>query len=260
MSNHADTGVVLRGLRLALGTLTMVPVGEVDTTDRRVGRWAMLLAPLAALPVGVAVGLVAWLGDLARLPHLAVGLLVVGTGAVTTRAMHLDGLADTVDGIGAGWDRERALTVMRTGDVGPMGVVALLVVLGVQAATAPLVHPVLLGVAWAAARFACTMLSVSDLPAARPEGLGATVAASVPAPAAFAALLVMEAVVATTAFLTGHGVVPGAMSFLALVLVVAWLARTARRVFGGVTGDVLGAGVEFGLTALLVVLTAGAWA
>ena len=69
----------------------------------------------------------------AGLPPLAVGLLVVGCLALGSRALHLDGLADTVDGFGAGWTAERSLMVMRRGDVGPMGVVALIVVLGLQA-------------------------------------------------------------------------------------------------------------------------------
>ena len=49
---------------------------------------------------------------------------MVAVLAFGTRAMHLDGLADTVDGLGSGWDRERALAIMARGDVGPMGVVA----------------------------------------------------------------------------------------------------------------------------------------
>ena len=63
-----------------------------------------------------------------------VGLLVVTVLALGSRAMHLDGLADTVDGLGSGWDRKRALQVMRLGDIGAMGAVALVIVIGLQAA------------------------------------------------------------------------------------------------------------------------------
>ena len=43
-------------------------------------------------------------------------------------------LADTVDGLGSGWDRNRALKVMQLGDTGPMGAVALVIMIGLQAA------------------------------------------------------------------------------------------------------------------------------
>ena len=66
-----------------------------------------------------------WLARTAGLPPLAVGLLVVGGLALGSRALHLDGLADTVDGFGSGWTGT-LLMVMRRGDVGPMGVVALI--------------------------------------------------------------------------------------------------------------------------------------
>lgn len=48
-------------------------------------------------------------------------MLVLTAIALGTRAMHLDGFADTVDGIRVGWDRETRLAVMKQGDIGPMG-------------------------------------------------------------------------------------------------------------------------------------------
>ena len=94
----------------------------------------MIIAPLAVLPVALGrgdrrAGWPRWPAG----PVWCVGLSVVAVLAVGTRALHLDGLADTVDGFGSGWDRERALAVMRRGDIGPMGVTALVLVLGLQA-------------------------------------------------------------------------------------------------------------------------------
>ena len=97
------------GLRLAVGTLTMIPVGHIPPPTRRVGAWSMALAPVAALPLGVLVAATCLLGRWLALPALVTASLSIGALALATRALHLDGLADTADGIGAGWDRERAL-------------------------------------------------------------------------------------------------------------------------------------------------------
>ena len=130
------SGATLReGLRLAVGTLTVLPSGPV-TTSRPVAGAAMALAPLAVLPLALAVLAVASGGSALGLPPLVVATLVVAVLAVGTRAMHLDGLADTVDGLGGGWTRERVLEIMRTGDVGPMGVVALVLTLLLQVSCA----------------------------------------------------------------------------------------------------------------------------
>ncbi|HCE60933.1 MAG TPA: adenosylcobinamide-GDP ribazoletransferase, partial [Janibacter terrae] len=119
------------GLRLAVGTFTRSPSGRVTITPDT-ARTALLLAPLAVLPLALQVVLVGLTVEIGVPPLVAAGL-ALGVLAHGSRGMHLDGLADTVDGLGAGWDRERALEIMRRGDVGPMGAVALVVVLLVQA-------------------------------------------------------------------------------------------------------------------------------
>src|SRR3712207_3833402 len=122
--------MVLDGLRLAAGTLTVIPSGPIREIDRPLAARAMLVAPLAVLPLAVGAALVAWLAGAAGMPELIVGLLVVATLALGSRGMHLDGLADTVDGLASGWNRGRALNVMRRGNSGPMGAATLVVVLG----------------------------------------------------------------------------------------------------------------------------------
>ena len=104
---------MLDALRLSVGTLTVVPSGAVGEITRRTAARAMIIAPLAVVPLAAAVALLGWLGGVAGLPGLAIGLLVVGGLALGSRALHLDGLADTVDGFGSGWTAERSLMVMR---------------------------------------------------------------------------------------------------------------------------------------------------
>lgn len=255
---------ILAGLRLAAGTLTVLPVGAIAAPTRGHARWAMVLSPVAALPVAVAVSTVVALGHVAALPVLLTATLAVAVMATATRAMHLDGLADTVDGFGAGWTRERALEVMRKGDVGPMGVAALVLVLVTQVAalTAIVDRPqgwLLAGAAVVASRASTLLTCRRGMPPARPTGLGAVVAGSVPNAAVVVGGVLVAALmglVAGSANLSPWaGVVAVAVSAFAVML----LLRTCRKVFGGVTGDVMGAAIEVALTVMLVALSSGRW-
>ncbi len=120
----------VNALRLAFGTLTVLPV-RPPSVDRGTAGRAMVLAPL----VGLVLGLVACLPLLlTESSPLLSAVLTVGAVALLTRGLHLDGLADTADGLGSGRPASDALAVMRKGDVGPFGVVTLVIVLLAQVA------------------------------------------------------------------------------------------------------------------------------
>ncbi|WP_040162157.1 adenosylcobinamide-GDP ribazoletransferase [Nigerium massiliense] len=249
MSASTRPGVARDGWRLALGTLTVLPTRPPETIDAGAAGLAMALAPIAVLPVALVAallgGALAWLG----LPALACGLVCVGALALGTRFLHADGLADTADGLGASWDRERALEVMRRGDIGPMGATTLIVVLGLQAscAGALLVAPggwVAVAVAFAGSRTALMLGTRRGVPAARPEGLGATVAGTVPTWLCLVGWLVVADLAVLAAPLAGRpwwsGLLAAAAGAAAAFGVLAWV----RRRLGGITGDVLGCLVE----------------
>lgn len=248
------------GLLLSAGTLSVIPTPAPRSVDRGVAGVAMATAPLTVLPLALVAGAVALAGDRLGLPPLVVALLVVGMLALGTRALHWDGLADTADGLTASYDAERALAVMRTGDVGPAGTVAVVVVAGLQAAGLSSVVDHERG--WlavvllvCASRGALALACARGVPAARPDGLGAVHAGSVPPAAVAVVLLVVAVASAAATTLLGS---PWAGAAGALATVVATLAvvhRCVRRI-GGVTGDVLGAGVELSLAALLVTASA----
>ncbi len=249
--------MALEALRFSAGLLSVLPVGRIpEATPRLAGR-AMMLAPVAVVPLGVCAGVVVAVGGATGSPALVVGLLIVGALALGTRALHLDGLADTVDGLGTGWDRERARAVMRRGDVGPMGVAALVLALGLQAGALAALPPTPRGalavvLAVCASRTALVLACRRSVPAARPDGLGAMVAGTVTTVQALLVGLAGVALLVAAAVAAGRPWWQGLLAAaLAGAVVLALLAHVRRRL-GGVSGDVMGACVEAAFTTLLV--------
>jgi adenosylcobinamide-GDP ribazoletransferase len=248
---------VRAGLRLAVSLLTIVPVRS-GRVDRRTARWAMTLAPVAGLLVGAVAAAVlvvsGWLG----FGSLLAAALAVAAMALLTRGLHLDGLADLADGLGSGKRATEALAIMKKSDIGPFGVITIVLTLAVQVAA--IAETPVAGVVVAAmtGRLAVTWACRTGVRAARPEGLGALVAGTVRPLDAVAATAVTAAVAALAA-LTGPGgdarhAVLGALAVLAGLAASAALLRHAVRRLGGVTGDVLGALVETAMTAALLVM------
>ncbi|KDN75197.1 CMP-binding protein [Streptomyces olindensis] len=254
----------LDGVRFAFGTLTVFPV-RVTRWDREAARGGMLCAPLAGLAVGAAaaaLGLV--LLFLGAGPLLA-AVAGVAVPAVLTRGLHLDGLADTADGLGSGKPAEDALRIMKQSDIGPFGVVALVLVLLAQVAALAQAYDV----SWARgacaavvsatlARLALALAARAGVPAARPEGLGAAVAGVVPVRAALGAAAAVTAVAAAVGALLGpYDMVRTALAALLSLAAAEALLRRCTRRFGGVTGDVFGGLAETAATMALVVLSLG---
>lgn len=261
------------GLRLALTTFTVARVRGPQQLDRRTARTAVELAPAMGLLLGVAAAAVLdalrVLADVGG-PPLLPAALAVGSLALLTRGLHLDGLADVADGLGSYRDPEGTRAVMKAPDVGPMGVVTLVLTLLVQVAalttatthgrgSASLVLAVVTGrlaIVWA-----CTAT-----PAATPVGLGAAVAQTARRAVAVGWTLLVAVAFAGYATVdpdstgTDLAQLVRTVAAVAVGLGLAWVTgrHVVRRV-GGLTGDVLGAVSEIATTACLVVLATGAW-
>lgn len=230
----------MKRLFIALSFLTRLPVPRVE------GSTADFAATVRLYPiVGVLVGAVVagagvigarvdpWLGALAA--------LIAWTWV--TGALHLDGLGDVTDGLGAAHgDRDRMLAVMADPHIGSFGVIAIVLQL---AAKLVLLH-LLLPQQWAAIVAVPAAARMGPLVWARwlrplrPGGLGATIAKSVRP----RDLLGWAAVL-----LAGCLVLP---ALAVAPLIVAALAVWFRSRIGGVTGDIHGAGIELAETALLL--------
>jgi len=248
----------VNALRLAISWLTIAPVPGPAVVDRPVAGRAIALAPIVGAGLGALAAGALWALLQLQAPPLLAGILVVALLALATRGMHLDGLADTVDGLGCYGGPTRALAVMRDGGTGPFAVVALVLVVGLQA-----VGLAQLGASgrWLAVVLAVTAGRVAvgwacrrGIGAARPEGLGALVAGSQPAllPAVWGLVLLAGAAVAVDGRWW-----QGPVAVLVAAAVTGALSwHTARR-FGGVTGDVLGACSELAVTGAVVILALG---
>ncbi|MFB7515949.1 adenosylcobinamide-GDP ribazoletransferase [Streptomyces sp. NPDC056144] len=252
------------GLRFAFGTLTVFPA-RITRWDRGAARAGMLCAPLAGLAVGLAAAALGGTFLLLGSGPLLAAVAAVAAPAVLTRGLHLDGLADTADGLGSAKPAEDALRIMKQSDIGPFGVIALVLVLFAQVAALYELYgdgwaQGTIGAALAAtvARLALTHASRHGVPPARPEGLGAIVAATVPVRSATIATgLTLVAVAAAGLLLSPYDAVRNVVATGAALGAAALLLRRCVRRFGGVTGDVFGALEETAATVALVALTLG---
>ncbi|MFD5455639.1 adenosylcobinamide-GDP ribazoletransferase [Streptomyces olivaceus] len=252
------------GLRFAFGTLTVIPV-RVTRWDREAARGGMLCAPVVGLVVGAGAAVTGLLLLFLGAGSLLASVAVAAVPAVLTRGLHLDGLADTADGLGSGKPAEDALRVMKQSDIGPFGVLTLVFTLFAQVAALAQTYDdswargtVAAVVSAVAARLALTLAARSGVPAARPEGLGAAVAGVVPAGGALGtAAAVTLAGAAAGAYLGAYDVLRTALAVVCAVAAAEVLLRRCVRRFGGVTGDVFGGVAETAATTALVVLALG---
>jgi adenosylcobinamide-GDP ribazoletransferase len=232
--------VIVRALGAAVAFLTRLPwLAGFQYTGVDLVRGAPAF-PLVGAAIGALVGGAVVAGTGLGLPALLAATLAIGIEVILTGALHLDGLADSADGL-AGRTPERTLQIMRDPGVGVYGTTAvaldlLVKVVAVGSLPRADVLPVLIAV-YALSRTAPLPLAAA-LPYAGTAGTGKVFVDGV-GWARTAAGTGIAAVVAAVA------VAAWALALLASLAVVtgAVAIGTSRRL-GGVTGDVLGAAVE----------------
>jgi adenosylcobinamide-GDP ribazoletransferase len=242
----------LRAGRVAVAFLTIVPVrfspDEPTEADVAAARYAF---PIVGLAIGAVLALLsAGLSAAGASPFLA-SFFLVTTWAITTGGLHLDGLADSSDGLFLSGDPQRRLNAMRDPHLGSFGVLAIvLVILGKFAALMSLLGRrravALLGAAAVSRTLVLTAAGLA--PYARREGTGRPIAA---------ATSVVDSLWSIVAALAAGAILSGELGLLASIaaLLVAWaVTHHATHKVGGVTGDILGAVVELGELVYLVVM------
>ena len=161
-------------LARSISMFTIVPVRVPVGLQPGEGVGALLWLPAVGAFVGAAAALpAAAIGEWAPHADLLGAVLAVALLAVLTRCLHLDGLADTADGLGSGAPAARALEIMRQSDIGPFGVVVLIFVVGADVASlgglqgGPWTPVGVLAVAAATGRVAAVHAAVRGVGAAR---------------------------------------------------------------------------------------------
>jgi adenosylcobinamide-GDP ribazoletransferase len=235
------------GLFSAVQFLTRVPIRLRSAPDlTRAVPWF----PVAGALIGAAVGGVA-AGMMELVPPLVAASIAVLFGVLVTGAFHEDGLADTADALG-GWSPEQRREILKDSRHGSYGVAAMCGTIVVRVACVASLGPA---------------VAFASLIAAHTLGRGAAVAVMGTSPPVNAAglgadyshaLTPRRAALGVAAALAIAGVAAGwwAAPFACVATAAAWaVSSLARRAFGGVSGDILGAVEQLAESLILVVAT-----
>lgn len=239
-----------RPLLIAIQFLTRFPIrlqGEISATE--IGR-SLLYYPLIGLLLGGILAAAAW--ALTDVPTMLGAALVLTLWAGLTGALHLDGLADTIDAWAGGrGDPERTLALLKDPCSGPQGVTGLVLVLLIKFAALvailesggylPLLLAPFLG------RSALPLLFLTT-PYVRQGGLGTALAAGIPRSLSKGMLL---AVTLATILVGSYA---GVLALASALITFLLLRRSMMERIGGATGDLAGALVEFTETTILTMM------
>ncbi|MBK9924755.1 MAG: adenosylcobinamide-GDP ribazoletransferase [Anaerolineales bacterium] len=236
----------MRSLRIAFGLMTTLRFKLPDDWSAGDSGRAAVWFPLVGLVVGALTWLT-WTGSMLVFPPLVAGIVTLIVWVALTGGLHLDGLGDCCDGLFVSASVERRLEIMKDPRMGAFGVIGVVLILFLKAATLASLSPTSsLGILLAASFARWCILPAGLLPLARPSGMGADFATGFRRsfiwwgaiiPLAIAILLGTRGLIALLAGLLG-------MAF------ILWLAKSR---IGGVTGDVFGMIVEFVEVILLLV-------
>jgi adenosylcobinamide-GDP ribazoletransferase len=236
------------GLRAAITFLTRVPVGDCHDDVATAPPWF----PFVGALIGALVGGV-FVGSWHLVASALAAVLALATGALVTGAFHHDGLADTADAFGGGWNPAERLEILKDSRHGTYGVMAIVLVVVAQVTALATLGPAqgfaALVAAHSLGRAGAVGLMMS-LPVARPEGLGADYTERLHRGPAIGGVAV-GALLATIAM--GWWVVPAIAGVAVTTVAVGVLAL---RKIGGIVGDVLGAAEQVGESVVLIVASA----
>jgi adenosylcobinamide-GDP ribazoletransferase len=241
----------LRNLRIAFGLMTTLPFSLPEDWSAGDSGRAAVWYPLVGLVIGTLTWLV-WKGATILFPSLVTGVITLAVWVLLTGGLHLDGLADCCDGLFASVSRERRLEIMKDPHIGTFGVIGLILILFLKAASLSVLTPVSsFGILLAASLARWCIMPAALLPLARSSGMAADFKSGLRQSS-----IVLSAII-PLALLVLLGL-RGLLSTLLGIITAALLVWLAKSRIGGVTGDVFGMIVEVVETTVLLTFLIGA--
>jgi len=234
----------------ALHFLTIIAIPwRRDAQETQIGRCAGYF-PAVGLAIGLILAGLNWLLGLGLPPAIVNALLLVAL-VVLTGGLHLDGLADTCDGLGGYKTVEERRLIMRDSRVGGFGVIGIVLILLVKYVSLNSIPGTLMTASLVlmpvAGRWAMTY-AIFAYPYARPSGLGKAFKEGTGWPGLTLATIVAVAAAALSLKLVG-------LVILAIVLIITIvLAAYFKKTFGGLTGDNYGAINEMSEVSVLILV------
>jgi adenosylcobinamide-GDP ribazoletransferase len=246
----------LTELRLAASFLTIVPLIDQRPASEETVAASFVWFPIIGFAIGVALAAEDWI--LAHIfAQVVRSVLIVASLVVVTGGIHLDGLADTADALGAGRDRDRALNILRDSRVGTFGATAIffdltLKILALSTLAGGRRYAALV-IATTLARFAMVMVGVG-LPYLRESGAGTALLNS-QSPGWRRRVAVIFLIIVCAMLLSPFRIV-GVLALSIALLIAFRMHLFYRRWLGGVTGDLIGACGELVEIAVLLTMSA----
>ena len=235
----------------AISFLTILPVGQIPLSEEKELARSMAFFPLAGLVIGLLLAIGYYLLSLI-LPKSVTLWLTIGLLALLTRGLHLDGFADTMDGLASGGSKERILEVMRDSHIGAFGVIGLILLIGAkyfaldQIANPSIHHSLILMAVMG--RNSMVLVCYRSPYARSGEGLGKPFTENLGAREIALSLISTFGI---AFFLTG---VKGIWVFLGVCLFSLGYRFFFIKKLDGVTGDILGAANELAELLCLLLL------
>ena len=248
MSNHDNWIPEWSDLKIAISLLSRIPLGNETQHLTSRGPNHLWAFPIVEILIGIICCCLGWIGLLLQLNNFATGFLIVMAAAITTGAMHYDGLADTLDGLWGGWSAPQRLEIMKDSHIGVYGVIGLVISTGLQAALyGQIIQQSIWPIIGIMTISRAVMVPVMGfLENSRSSGLSSEVGK----PKLQTIILAMTLGI-TIAFLSGAWAAIGGS------ILAAWaVSKIAKNKIGGQTGDILGATQQLSEVSALICVTA----
>ncbi len=251
---------------LALGFFTRIPVPNYADFQESELKYSAKYFPLIGIIVGLAGALSFYLSSFI-FPQTISVLISMTSTIYLTGAFHEDGLADSTDGLGGGWEREQILTIMQDSRLGTYGALALFLMIFAKFQTLTLLHPAFI-----------PLILIAGHSLSRLCAVWMMVTLSYVKSAGKAKPLATQMSVSHLILANGFGLLPlfplitllinshhtpmvivkfGVLSLLPVITSWFWWRTKLKKYIGGYTGDCLGAAQQ--ITELAFYLGALAW-